>query len=158
MPVEAWADTAQRPVNGQGVKARVGHPTTDYSEWRRTVGHGCYATDIDWVEWRVADGVARPVALLETTFYDDIPDWREKLPQYRAAALARFKRDGQGLIVPMLASGLGVRAYLAIIRKDLGQFMVCRLADEAWREMGEPEYRAWIVGLGAPSPPPQGVR
>jgi len=144
-----WSDPATRPLNGHGVKARIGPtPALPYSDWRRTVGNGCYANDVDWVEWRMRDGEPVPVAIIETTFYDDIPAWRYKLPLYRQAALDRFKRDGQSQIVRVLADRLGIRAYLAIVRKDLAWFIVCRLADECWREMSEPDYRAWILRLG----------
>src|SRR5215470_9329647 len=142
-----WSDPATRPRNEYGVKARVGGIATAYSDWRRTIGNGCYANDVDWVEWRMRCGEPVPVAIIETTYYDDIPEWRHKLPLYRQAALDRFKRDGQYRIVRLFAERFGIRAYLAIIRKDLAWFIVCRLDDEEWREMSEPAYRGWILRL-----------
>src|SRR5437773_12306573 len=93
-----WSDPNTRPMNEHGSKAQVGEGAAGqnaYSIWRRTVGKGCYAGDVDWIEWRAVSGRLIPVAIIETTFYDDLPHWRHKLPIYRTAALTRFKRDAQ---------------------------------------------------------------
>lgn len=144
-----WGDQATRVVNVHGSKARVGsNGKSPYSDWRRTVGHGCFANDIDWIEWRVTNTGLAIVALVETTFYEDKPDLRPCLPKYCAAALARFKRDGQYVIAITVAERLEVPAYFVIARDDLAVFFVCRLADEAWREMDEARYRRWLMTLG----------
>jgi hypothetical protein len=128
-----WSDPASRLVNEHGSKAQIGQAKSPYSIWRRTVGHGCYANDVDWIEWRSGeDGATRFVAVIETTFYEDKPEWRHLLPRYRQQALNRFKRDAQ-------------------YRADLAVFHVCRLEDEQWREMLEPGYRRWLLSLGGES-------
>ena len=143
-----WSDPDTRPVNEYGSKARVGESKSSYSDWRRTVGNGAYANDVDWVEWRLgSDGEVEPVALIETTFYEDKPELRPFLPAYRSAVLARFKRDAQYSVVRTVAAKLDVPCYLTVVRKDLAVFFVCRLLDEKWRQMDEPAYRAWILGL-----------
>ena len=140
-------------MNSHGSKARVGQsqPKSFYSEWRRTVGHGCYANDIDWLEWRATQAGPVVVAVIETTFYEDKPEMRHLLPRYCAAVLARFKRDGQCRIVTMVAERLQAPAYFVVARYDLAVFFVCRLADEAWRQMSEPTYRQWLIRLGGGS-------
>lgn len=144
-----WSDPASRLTNEHGVKAQIGQAKSPYSVWRREVGNGCYANDVDWIEWRSGtDGAPRFVAVVETTFYEDKPEWRHLLPRYRQQALNRFKRDAQYRITTAVAQRLGVRSYFAVIREDLEVFHVCRLDDEAWREMSEPEYRRWILSLG----------
>ena len=135
-------------------KPRIGRvdpqPTVKdaYSDWRRTVGHGCYAQDIDWVEWRIdVDGGVRFVALIETTFYEDKPHLRDCLPSYCSTVLRRFKEDGQGPVLQRASEALQVPAYLVIARYDLAVFFVCRLQDEAWRQMSESAYRRWLINL-----------
>ena len=145
--VPAWSDPASRVVNSYGSKACIGESKDSYSDWRRTVGHRCYAQDIDWVEWRLRGTEPVLVAVVETTFYEDKPHMRHLLPRYCAAALARFKRDAQHHIVMMVAERLCVPAYFVVARYDLAMFQVCRLADEAWREMDEATYRRWLVHL-----------
>lgn len=142
-----WASPSSRVVNASGSKARVGVAKCPYSDWRRTVGGGCYANDIDWIEWRIGRSGPAPVAVIETTFYEDIPRWREKLPDYCCAALQRFKRDGQHGIVMLTARALDVPAYFVIARYDLAMFFVCRLVDEQWRRANEDQYRRWIKSL-----------
>lgn len=149
MSLKDWSDTAHKPINAHGSKARIGESKNVYSDWRRTVGHGCYANDVDWIEWRVVQGAARPVALIETTFYDDKPELRHLLPSYTKAALDRFKRDGQYVVTTLVADRLGVNAYFVIARRDLAVFFVCRLADEVWRQMDEPAYRRWLMRMSA---------
>lgn len=146
--MQDWTDPATRPVNEHGSKAQIGVGGNEYSSWRRTIGHGCYCSDVDWIEWRLVRGKMVPVALIETTFYDDIPAWRPKLPAYRAAALSRLKRDGQYHFIMHVAARLEIPAYFVLVRKDLAWFIACRLRDEVWGEMNEEQYRAWVMGLG----------
>jgi hypothetical protein len=147
-----WSDPLSRPVNEHGAKAAIGRPKSAYSEWHRTIGHGCFANDVDWIEWRSsADGKSIvPVAIIETTFYEDKPEWRHLLTSYCGAALARFKRDAQHRVTMTVADALHVPAYFTIARQDLAVFFVCRLRDEVWRQMDEAGYRAWLLGLTAP--------
>jgi len=135
-------------MNASGVKARVGIAKSSYSDWRRTVGQGCYANDLDWVEWRLRAGIVEVVAFIETTFYQDKPAMRHLLPNYCQAILERFKRDGQYQVLMVAAARFQVPAYLVVVREDLAVFWVCRLRDELWRQMDEPQYRRWVIGLG----------
>lgn len=146
-----WASPDTRVVNAAGSKACMTAPKSEYSTWRRQVGQGAYATDIDWVEWRTNGGPPhppRPVAILETTDYDvTIAD---RLPAYCQSAVDRFKyRDQQYAVVDLVASSLGVPAYYVCVRKDLQRFRVCRLKDEAWKEFSQDQYRDWLLRLGA---------
>lgn len=137
-------------MNEHGSKDKVGwreEPST-YSDWRRTVGDGCYANDIDWLEWRKGPSGPRFVALIETTFYEDIPEWRHKLKTYCGVCLDRFKRDGQYSVAMAVSKALKVPAYFVVARYDLEVFFICRLKDGEWRQVDEPRYRAWIKWLG----------
>lgn len=147
MSVKDWTDRSHKPVNEFGSKGKIGDSKNPYSDWRRTVGHGCYANDVDWVEWRINAGDVCPVAVIEITFYDDKPELRHLLPSYTNAALDRFKRDGQYRVAKLVAERLGVQAYFVVARKDLAVFFVCRLSDEQWRQMDEPMYRRWLMRL-----------
>jgi len=144
-----WLDPGTRPVNEYGSKVQIGKTgnvkNKQYSDWRRTLGDGCYANDIDWLEWRQGpDGLPRFVALIETTFYEDKPELRDKLENYCNAALNRFKRDGQFGVTKRVSEALGVPAFFVIARYDLEVFYVCRLSDEIWACFDEPLYRQWI--------------
>ena len=147
MSVKDWADRSHKPVNAFGSKGKVGESKNSYSDWRRTVGHGCYANDVDWIEWRRMAGAVCPVAVIETTFYDDKPELRHLLPSYTSAALDRFKRDGQYEVTKLVAARLGVQAYFVVARKDLAVFFACRLSDERWLQMDEPAYKQWLIRL-----------
>ncbi len=151
-----WSDPENRPINEHGSKARAGNPLSPghdkdskkYSDWRRTVGDGCYANDVDWLEWRLGDdGRPKFVALIETTFYEDIPEWRPKLDSYCNAALSRFLRDGQYSVTMAVSEALKCPAYFVIMRYDMEVFFVCRLKDKKWRQWDEPQYRKWIKSL-----------
>jgi hypothetical protein len=141
--VKDWSDPSLRVVNEFGSKARIGTAKSAYSEWRRTIGHKCYATDIDWIEWRSINGQKVPVAVIDTTHYHhELAD-----ETYRINALTRFNRDSQGDMVRYVAAALYVPAYFVLVRLDCQEFHVCRLHTEEWRVMSEAVYRKWLMQL-----------
>jgi hypothetical protein len=143
-----WADPATKPVNAYGSKARIGQSKSMYSDWRRTVGHQCYANDIDYIEWRgTGDRDASPhvVAVVETTGYDVASDY---VPVYCQKVLDRFlRRDAQYRITRFVADRLGVPAYYVFVRKDLQRFRVFGLTDGSWNEFSADEYTWWLRRL-----------
>jgi len=144
-----WSEPESKQVNEYGSKAKIGNSETGkYSDWRRTIGNGCYANDVDWVEWRRGiNGKPKPVAIIEITFYEDKPELRHCLPKYCDACLDRFKRDGQYQITRLISEALQVPAYFVLARYDLEVFFVCRLRDEQWREWEQQLYKKWIKAL-----------
>lgn len=152
MKLDEWADSRWRPREATGGKSAIGVGGDDYSNWRRGFGSGCSVQDLDYVEYRFERGEPVVVAVIEVTFYDDVPAMRHLLPKYRECALARFSSDSQRKIVEHSARLLRAPAYFAVIRKDLEWFMVNRLDRNEWREFDRGQYRDWIMGLRPPAP------
>jgi hypothetical protein len=119
----------------------------DYRGWRWKFGGGLYASDVDQIEWRIENGVFRPVAVLELTRVDgNIP-----VPQsYLDRILLRFgERDGQGKIARRTAELLGCKAWIVAFRWSVNEFWVYNLTDgRGWWHTDRALYRKWIEGLG----------
>lgn len=107
-----------------------------YSTWRRTVGKGCYATNIDWVEFRKRNGKLVPVAIIEDKYRKgNLKDWQRK-------------------IMITIASMPKVPVYLVKHNcedhpKDSSEwvFYIRNLITGESDLMSEIEYRKWIENL-----------
>jgi len=122
------------------------HP---YREWRRTIGRSLYVNDVDQFEWRMVDGVVRPVGLLELTRVNGNAPVGDK---YLGAILARMrKRDPQERVACEIARRCGVCAFVVLWRWDLSEFWVYNLSDSiGWWQATEPQYRDFLTRLRPP--------
>jgi len=147
---EKWSDPDSRTVNEQGSKTRSGGDTLvaqrAYSDWRRTVGNGCYASDVDFVEWRKgSNDDLKAVGVIELTF--PVEPIRN-IQAYCDAVLERFERDSQYRTTLIVSGALGVNAYLVVASADLRMFSVCRLGDKEWRyDWTQERYKKWLISL-----------
>lgn len=99
-----------------------------YSHWHREALPGwCYATDLDWIEWRSDKGI---VAFLETKMNGRLSPFQQKV----YAELERIT---------------GIPAFYVSYDKQLTVFTVTRISDgSSVGIFNEEEYVAWITGLG----------
>ena len=69
-----WASQDSKTVDETGAKIKQTKSkedrTADYREWRWNCTNSGYVTDVDHVEWRVVNGILKPVALFELTRVD----------------------------------------------------------------------------------------
>ncbi len=140
---------------GRGTTKGVIHPharedrTFAYRKWKRSLGGGLYATDIDQVEWRRQDDALVPVALLELSRVDG----GMRLPQtYLEGARVRIEeRDPQGRQAQQLAFMLGIPVYFVLFRATLKDFWVRELfSDEKWLYLNQRQYVTWLRSLLPP--------
>jgi hypothetical protein len=152
MSSKDWDSQDSRALNEHGVKARISKmPEPPYNKWRRTVGDGCYVTDIDFFEYRfrVRNGPLCPVAVIEHTYWKDyneaIP--LKPTPDYCKDIMRRAKRDGQFKAARFVAERLGTIPYYVITPMTVDKFWLCRLTDDEWRAWDEPEFLWWLRNL-----------
>ena len=144
---EDWASNRDTGLKGTQ-RADNEDRTTGYCDWRRSVGHHCYISDVDAVEWRLGPDGLFPVAVIELTRVDgNMP-----LPQsYLDAILDRFeKRDFQGRCAKEVARRLGVECFIVAFRWDLSEFWVYNLTSKRgwWKSLSRSTYKRWIISLG----------
>ena len=120
-----------------------------YSDWRRQLGDGLYAVDVDFVEWRFDRGPdPRPVGLIEATL---VEDGVEVTDRYLGAIVARYHGRGlQGRATRHVARALGCGAHVVLFRPDCDHFWVHDLLAPTapWRTFDSAGMKAFIAGLG----------
>ena len=119
--------------------------TADYRAWRWNIGSGCYVSDIDHIEYRISNGIIKPVALLELTRVDGdrpIPD------TYLNAILNRFKkRDAQYNLITHAAKELDCKAWVVLFREDLNEFWLYNLTNNRgwYKNLAKDKYKRWLL-------------
>lgn len=115
-----------------------------YKSWHRTLDRHLYLTDVDSIEWRMANGILTPVGLIElTTFSDDSID-QDK----RDAVRDRFDRKTmQGAATRAVAVALRIPALVVLHKKDLSQFAVWDMASDAWHSIDQRGMVGLLRGL-----------
>jgi hypothetical protein len=153
-----WRDRSSAARSEEGTKkvqrsdAHVDR-TAEYRKWHRTFGPEFLVCDIDQVEYRMVNGVAVPVAIIELSRVDsdsDVPD------SYRKSAWDRFsERDSQSKIIAAVAERAGVPAYFVLFWRKLSEFWTHevyvpgRAPIDKWFGPASPDvYREWIMKLG----------
>lgn len=145
---EDWASTESRTTDDHKGRQTVSDrdKTASYRRWRWNFGNGCYASDVDMVEWRMVDGRPTPVAVLELT---ELPGNRTPPPSYLDAILQRYvERDGQAAFIRQVANLLHCPAVIVLFRWDLSEFWTYNLsAPSGWRHRSRDEYERTLRGL-----------
>ncbi len=151
-----WASQDSKTVDETGAKIKQTKSkedrTADYREWRWNCTNSGYVTDVDHVEWRVVNGVLKPVALFELTRVD-----RDIVPHqnYLNSIIDRFiKRDGQGKMIKQLGEKLEAPVFIIAFLKDLSTFFVYNLShpkktkNNGWWILPQNKYKDWLKSLG----------
>ena len=118
----------------------TGTRASPYSLWHRELGEGCFAVDVDWVEYRRGRGI---VALLGTT--GRLTDERhiENSKQY---ILRRSFLERQ--ILATISRALGVPAFFVIHTETLDVFHVHEPNEEnSFRRYDHNGYKKFIKSL-----------
>ncbi len=147
-----WRDDGTRKLTSKGDKAiqlegsENEERTWRYRKWRRNVGDGCYAADVDFIEWRFINGQLEPVALIELSRIDGEPG---PALGYFQAVLDRLARDAQLKTTLRVAECLGVDAFMVLFHWDLSEFHVYNLTrDCGWFHADRPGYTRWLHNVG----------
>lgn len=133
-----------------GVRARqtddVDLIARNYSDWHRTLDRSLIALDVDFVEWRIINGVLMPVAVIEITrakrglMMDD---------DYLNIVLRRFEeRTIQARTARYIAAALKVKAYIVLFLEDCSWFWVYNLSDKCgWYSLTPAQYEDFLKKL-----------
>lgn len=113
----------------------LGVRPSEYSEWHRSLGQGCYAVDVDWVEWREGRGI---VALIATTGNcESISHCLNSLPKiWERTQIERTILRG-------LAFAAGVPSFYVVHTTNLESFVIINLEEQALRNDFD---KVWIAG------------
>lgn len=119
--------------------------TDEYRDWRHEIGHGCYVTDIDQIEWRYEGDRMVPKAVIELTKIDH---WSNP-DNVLQAILDRIKDKPQGQMLRMVADALGVQALIVVIVPGLKVFFMYSLSndDDRWVKVQNRTYENWLKSL-----------
>ena len=106
-----------------------------YNNWHRTLPDRCYATNLDWLEFRIKSGKLTPVAVIEEK--DD-----------RSNGIGKFQTD----IMVQVAKSLGVPALVVYHNfnyapKDQWKLTVKNLIKNIEMEMTANEWRLALEDL-----------
>lgn len=121
-------------------KEKTNERASDYSQWHRTLGSGCYAVDVDWVEWRAGRGV---VALICAT--GRLND-HNHIMNSKKFILNRTEVERK--VCLEISESLEVPAYFVIHTTDLSLFHVHSIKNwNNYQVMNKEEYTEFIKNL-----------
>ena len=117
-----------------------------YSDKRREVGDGCYASDVDYIEWRKIGSHMVPIAVLEITVRQPrdfpIPD-----DFFKGITDRYYHTDGQGAFCQTLGFRLGCPVYVVVLQVGLQEYWIHEInyqASTVFTQKSIPEYGHWI--------------
>ena len=119
----------------------IGVRPTEYSEFHRTLGGECYATDIDFVEWRIGRGIVGFFAVTGR-----LKDERH-LKNSKPMIWARTEVERQ--ILYQLSISTGKPAFLVIHTSNMNIFHVHNIKNsiDKFDRMDQEEYTQFIRKL-----------
>ncbi len=122
-------------------KETIGFRPGEYSQWHRTLGSGCYAVDIDFVEFRPGRGIVG--------FFGVTGRLNDERHIINAKQMIWSRTKIEREILHELYVKTGVPAYLVIHTEDLSVFHVHKVSDsiEQFRRMNNEEYTKFIKEL-----------
>lgn len=120
---------------------KLGVRASEYSQWHRTLGDGCYGVDLDWVEYRANRGI---VALIDVT-----GNLKNEEHIINSKKMIWDRTEIQREILETIAKALGVPAYFVIHTTDLNLFHVHNLAYDLkdFTRLTRYQYTEFIKGL-----------
>ena len=118
---------------------RTGERASEYSLWHRQLGSGCYAVDVDWVEYRFNRGIV--AFICATSRFNS----EQHLINSKPMVFARTELERK--IVKQLSEVMKVPAFFVMHLTDLSLFHVYDLSSMTFKVMNKEEYGDFIKKL-----------
>lgn len=121
----------------------------EYRLWHRQLDRRLIMLDVDAIEWRMKDGILRPVGVFEITRVDTNKSVDKR---YLDAIIQRFfQRDLQGQVANEIARKLNTQAYITLFRQSCTEFWVYPMSESTcgqWKHYKTPqEYENFLLSL-----------
>ncbi len=139
--VDAQPEITMRIASLPTKPEKLGVRATEYSQWHRTLGDGCFGVDLDWVEFRLDRGI---VAIIDVT-----GNLNDENHITNSKKMIWNRTNMQREILETVAKALGVPAYFVIHTTDLSLFHVHNLAYDLkdFTRLSRSQYTEFIKSL-----------
>jgi len=119
--------------------------TFAYKNERRKASFKGYVQDIDHLEYAIVSNEIIPVAILELTRRDPLPNLPNPPESYFKSILKRYETDAQGKFSKSIAKMLGIEAYITVFGNDMKRIWVYNLSKQiGWKRFSKKDYFSWL--------------